>query len=84
MCLASGLCAPQTDGTNTYTLSGASWFGATAPDPEAMPTVSTETDHFVIRNTTGGVYAKVQVVMHFSPNGNYFAFDRGSCEAPAD
>jgi len=49
-----------------------------------MPTVSTETDHFVIRNTTGGVYAKVQVVMHFSPNGNYFAFDRGSCEAPAD
>jgi hypothetical protein len=75
-----------TDGTNTYTLSGATWFGSTAsdPDPTAAPTVATETDHFVIRTTSGGVYAKVQVVMHQSPNGNFFVFDRGSCEAPAD
>ncbi|HET7683647.1 MAG TPA: hypothetical protein VFK34_08285 [Marmoricola sp.] len=75
-----------TDGTNTYTLSGATWFGSTAssPDPEAPPTVATETDHFVIRNADGGVYAKVQIVMHQSPNGNYYDFDRGSCEAPAD
>jgi hypothetical protein len=75
-----------TDGTSTYTLSGASWFGATAPSsaPDAMPTVSTETDHFVIRSASGGVYAKVQVVMHLSPNGNSFTFDRGQCEEPAD
>jgi hypothetical protein len=73
-----------TDGTNTYTLSGSSWFGATAANPEAMPTVSTETDHFVIRNASGGVYAKVQVVMHSSPNGDYFIFDRGSCQEPQD
>jgi len=73
-----------TDGTNTYTLSGASWFGFTGADPEGMPTVSTETDHFVIRGATGGVYAKVQVVMHLSPNGTSFTFDRGQCEEPAD
>ena len=73
-----------TDGTNTYTLSGASWFGFTGADPEGMPTVSTETDHFVIRGATGGVYAKVQVVMHLSPNGRSFDFDRGQCEEPAD
>jgi hypothetical protein len=73
-----------TDGSNLYTLSGSSWFGATAPDAQAMPTVSTETDHFVIRTSSGGVYAKVQVVMHASPNGDFFVFDRGSCEEPAD
>jgi hypothetical protein len=73
-----------TDGTNTYTLSGASWFGATSTDPEGVPAVATETDHFVIRNASGGVYAKVQVVMHQSPNGDFFVFDGGSCEAPAD
>jgi hypothetical protein len=73
-----------TDGTNTYTLSGASWFGATAPGPEAEPTVSTETDHFVIHDASGGVFAKVQVVTHFSPNGTNFTFDRGQCEAPTD
>ena len=73
-----------TDGTNTYTLSGASWFGFTGADPDGMPTVSTETDHFVIHNATGGVYAKVQVVMHLSPNGTSFTFDRGQCEEPAD
>lgn len=75
-----------TDGTNTYTMSGASWFGSTAssPDPEDPPTVATETDHFVIRDASGGVYAKVQLVMHLSPNGDSFEFNRGSCIAPAD
>ena len=75
-----------TDGTNTYTLSGATWFGNTASgsDLDGPPMVATETDHFVIRTTSGGVYAKVQVIMHLSPNGDSFAFDRGSCEAPVD
>jgi hypothetical protein len=73
-----------TDGTNTYTLSGASWFGATGPDPDAQPTVMTETDHFVIHNADGGVYAKVQVVTHMSPNGTSFTFDGGQCEEPTD
>jgi len=73
-----------TDGTNTFTLSGAAWFGGTASSPDGIPTVSTETDHFVIHNPDGGVYAMVQVVMHLSPNGHSFVFDGGQCEAPSD
>ncbi|HWC23814.1 MAG TPA: hypothetical protein VG502_16080 [Flexivirga sp.] len=71
---------------NWYTISGASWFGGTSSDPDgnSMPLVSTETDHFVIRTASGGVYAKVQVVGHISPNGDMFIFDRGTCEEPAD
>ncbi|GGB19086.1 hypothetical protein GCM10011492_06210 [Flexivirga endophytica] len=83
----SGVTLTDTSG-NIYTVSGASWFGGTTtdPDPEGdtMPIVSTETDHFVIRTASGGVYAKVQVVGHISPNGNMFVFDRGTCEEPDD
>jgi hypothetical protein len=81
----TGTVVPQnvtlTDGTNTYHLSGASRFGATGTD---TPTVSTSTDHFVIRTASGGVYAKVSVVEHISPNGSSFVKDTGTCEAPAD
>jgi len=71
---------------NWYTVSGASWFGGTSPEPDgdSQPIVSTETDHFVIRSASGGVFAKVQVVGHFSPNGHMFIFDKGVCEEPSD
>jgi hypothetical protein len=71
---------------NWYTVSGASWFGGTSPDASgnSQPIVSTETDHFVIHNASGGVYAKVQFVGHLSPNGQMFFFDKGVCETPAD
>ena len=72
----------MTDGVHTYTLSGAQWFGGSGTDPNA-PVVATDTDHFVIRDASGGVYAKVQVVSHISPNGTGFSFDLGSCEAPS-
>jgi hypothetical protein len=72
------------DGTNTYTLSGASWFGSSSSSPDGMPTVATETDHFVIRSADGGVYAKVQLVEHISPNGTMIDFDLGQCEEPQD
>jgi len=70
---------------NWYTLSGATWFGGMSPDPSgnSQPIVSTETDHFVIHNASGGVYAKVQVVGHLSPNGHTFFLDNGLCETPA-
>ena len=67
---------------SAYTLSGASWFGLKLADNQVA--VSTDTTHFVIHNADGGVYAKVQSVEHLSPNGNGFAFDFGTCEAPAD
>jgi hypothetical protein len=74
-----------TDGTNAYYVSGAAWFGLTGADPDnGVITVTTDTEHFVIRNVSGGVYAKVQFVEHLSPNGNYFQLDTGACESPED
>jgi hypothetical protein len=72
-----------TDGTNAYYISGAGWFGFTGTDPDnGVITVATDTEHFVIRNLDGGVYAKVQFVEHLSPNGNYFQLDTGACQTP--
>lgn len=68
---------------NTYTLSGASWFGGkSVTQDESGIIVSTDTSHFVIHSSTGGVYAKVQMVEHVSPNGTSFSFVRGSCQEP--
>jgi hypothetical protein len=69
---------------NIYTLSGASWFGGKGSADESSILVSTDTNHFVIHDATGGVYAKVQFVEHLSPNGKSFSFDRGACEEPVD
>ncbi len=69
---------------NSYTLTGASWFGGKGAADESSILVSTDTNHFVIHDVTGGVYAKVQFVEHMSPNGKSFTFDRGACEEPTD
>jgi hypothetical protein len=74
-----------TDGTNSYRLSGADWFGGKSANPDSdVVIVSTDTEHFVIRSASGGVYAKVQIVEHVSQNGKSFSFDRGACETPQD
>lgn len=66
-----------------YVLSGAEWFGGKSLDAAGnMTIVSTETDHFVIRKAGGGLFAKVQVVEHWSATHHRFVFDRGSCEVP--
>ena len=65
---------------NTYSVSGANWFGGSAHDPDANePIAFTSTDKFVIRTATGGVYGMVNVTEHISPNGNFFSFDFGNC-----
>jgi len=74
--------ATLTDGTNTYRLSGSSPSAATIGPDGAV--VVTDPTHFVIRDSSGGVYRVVQVVAHLSPNGHSFVFDRGSCETPSD
>jgi hypothetical protein len=68
---------------NSLWLSGAQWFGGKAATPDAEPIVSTETDHFVVHQSGGGVYAKVSAVVHVSP-GSEFALDKGQCEQPVD
>jgi len=65
---------------NSYSITGANWFGGSAYDPDANePIAFTSTDKFVIRTATGGVYGKVNVVEHISPNGNFFSFNFGNC-----
>jgi hypothetical protein len=65
---------------NTYSVSGANWFGGSAYDPDANePIAFTSTDKFVIRTAAGGVYGMVNVIEHISPSGKYFEFDFGNC-----
>lgn len=69
---------------NLYTINGASWFGGKATDPYGNDVIlATDTANFVIHNSTGGVYAKVQAVEHLS-QGRMFSFDFGSCEEPSN
>lgn len=83
----TGTIVPQNDVVledahgDSYTISGAGWFGAKGTDPNA-PVVMTDTEHFVLHNTTSGGTLRVQVVTHLSPNGNFFSFDGGACEPP--
>jgi hypothetical protein len=66
----------------TYTLSGASWFGGKGSGT-GVPTVSTDTEHFVIHSATGGLVARVALVEHLSPNGMTFSKNFGTCLPPA-
>ncbi|MGI8868320.1 MAG: hypothetical protein ACR2F6_05585 [Mycobacteriales bacterium] len=66
---------------NLYRIVGATWFGGKATS-DGQNLIATDTDHFVIHNASGGVYAKVQVVDHFNANGNSFTFNFGACAAP--
>ncbi len=66
---------------NHYSISGAQWFGGKAVS-EDSPILFTDTEHFVIHSASGGVYARVQSVTHFSQNGASFSFDKGSCQPP--
>ena len=62
---------------NTYYVSGAFWFGGNATH-NGSSFESTDTDHLVIRNPSGGILGMVSTVEHFSPTGG-FSFDFGSC-----
>ncbi|GAA3720270.1 hypothetical protein GCM10022399_40770 [Terrabacter ginsenosidimutans] len=63
-----------------YTVSGASWFGGKM-DATGTPMVFTDTEHWVLHDTTTGGNVKVQIVSHWSP-GASFTWDKGTCSAP--
>ena len=72
-----------TDGQTTYYLSGASSGQASGSDPDnGIVTVETDAFHRVIRAADGGVYGRVSLVAHVSPNGSYFELDTGTCNLP--
>ena len=65
---------------STYSVSGATWFGGSARDPDANELIAfTSTDKFVIRTANGGVFGMVNVIEHISPSGKFFSFDFGNC-----
>ena len=66
---------------STYGLTGTSRFtgSSTTPDPDGL-IVATDVDHFVIHSSNGSVVGQVQLVVHLTPNGNFFAIDGGNCE----
>lgn len=65
---------------NQYTITGSSWFGGKGTEDQQQ--IETDTTHFAIHNADGSVYSKVQIVDHFTVNGNSFTFDIGGCEPP--
>ena len=77
----NNLTAQDTQGRQ-YTITGSSWFGGKGT--ESQQQIESDTEHFVIRNADGSVYSKVQIVDHFTVNGNSFTFDIGGCEPPPE
>jgi hypothetical protein len=67
---------------NTYTISGADWFGGKGTDPNGQPAVATDTTHFVIHNSSGGVFGTVSVVDHIGSDGQMFSHNFGTCQTP--
>lgn len=70
---------------NSYTLTGATWFGGTFADPAGnIPILVTSTDFFIIRDASGRAVDAVRVLEHLSPNGQVTVLDFGSCQPPAN
>jgi hypothetical protein len=70
-----------------YRLAGAAWFGGNATAGGGFQ--STDTEHFNILGSSGGVVDTVQVTSHVTvlPDGTViteFTFDNGTCHAPED
>jgi hypothetical protein len=70
-----------TDGTTTVRVSGAEWIGGTF-NANTGGGVFTLTGKFQLVAPGQGTLDSVNVVLHFSPNGDFFEFDFGTCEVP--
>jgi hypothetical protein len=83
----SGVVVPHdvtlTDGRDTYVVSGAEAFGGKSTNPGDDFTIQFhEADHFVIRDASGAVFAKVQLVEHWTADHHSFTLNRGACLNP--
>jgi hypothetical protein len=70
-----------TDGTSTYTLAGASWFGGNLNYVDGKYEFS-DTEFFNIIAPDGGVVAEVAGVEHSGSGGSNFSFTFGACQPP--
>ena len=72
-----------TDGTHHFVLSGAEAFSGLSTDAAGNVVIrSQDSQHFVIRKTSGAVYARVALVEHFSAKHHSFTLNRGACMTP--
>jgi len=74
--------ASDEDG-NEYSIVGAVWGGFTV-NAQTGGSQSTFTGKLQIVSQGGGTVDSVNVVFHVSPNGDFNAFDFGTCELPAE
>jgi hypothetical protein len=77
----------ESSADGTYRLAGASWFGGNFSAGGSAD--FTDTEHFVILGSSGGVVANVQIVAHFTQNANgtvtvEFEKDTGTCVPPEE
>jgi hypothetical protein len=77
----------ESSADGTYRLAGASWFGGNVSASGSAD--FTDTEHFVILGSSGGVVANVQIVAHFTqnPNGTVtveFEKNTGTCVPPEE
>ena len=72
-----------TDGTSTYKLAGASWFGGNFNVVNGKYEFS-DTEFFNIVAPGGGVVDRVAGVEHMGTGGSNFSFTFGACQAPQD
>jgi hypothetical protein len=72
-----------TDGTATYRIVGATWFGGNV-NPTTGQFEFTDTGHFNILDSSGDVVGRVSTVEHMGAHGASFSFDFGNCESPQD
>ncbi len=68
---------------NEYSIVGAVWGGFTV-NAQTGGSQSTFTGKLQIVSQGGGTVDSVNVVFHMSPNGDFNAFDFGTCELPAE
>jgi hypothetical protein len=77
----------ESSADGTYRLAGASWFGGNVSASGSAD--FTDTEHFVILGSSGGVVANVQIVAHFTQNANgtvtvEFEKNTGTCVPPEE
>jgi hypothetical protein len=72
-----------TDGTDTFKIKGAEWFGGTL-NANTGGEQATFTAKFQITGQGMGSVDSVNVTGHMSPNGNSFEFDFGTCDVPEE
>jgi hypothetical protein len=72
-----------TDGTSTYRIVGATWFGGNLNYATGQFEFS-DTGHFNIIDSSGAVVGTVSTVEHMGAHGSSFSFDFGNCQEPQD